>query len=101
MLTVISFSASTEILLLAETGGCRLCSNPNASYSAEKVEVRCTRKPSASSIAMSNLRFLSSSSHSGSMAKGKILNTYSAADPWGDIPPDSVAERALTLVCAK
>jgi hypothetical protein len=46
-------------------------------------------------------RVLSLSSHSGSMAGGTILFEDTKVFWWEDIPPDTVAEILLKIVCAK
>ena len=49
------------------------------------------------------LRFLSLSKHSGPMASGTTLFTHDAPgkpDTWRQIPPGTVANRVLKIVCA-
>jgi hypothetical protein len=47
-------------------------------------------------------RTLSISTHSEPMANGmSLFQTTAASTPWNDIPPRSVAEAALKIVCAR
>jgi len=46
-------------------------------------------------------RYLSVSEHSGAMASGTTLTTQIVSGQWRDIPPDSMAEATLKIVCAK
>ena len=45
-------------------------------------------------------RFLSATTHTDTMAGGKILVTITEPSPWADIRPGTVAEDALKIVCA-
>ena len=44
-------------------------------------------------------RFLSLSAHNSSMAEGDILRSSASPTPWEDIPPGSVAEDTLKMIC--
>lgn len=46
-------------------------------------------------------RPLSFSTHSEAMASGTTLMSHSASDQWDDIPPESISEAVLKIVCAK
>jgi hypothetical protein len=46
-------------------------------------------------------RILSISTHSGPMASGTTLMSFSASDQWDSIPPNTVSETVLKIVCAK
>lgn len=46
-------------------------------------------------------RDLSSSTHSGPMAGGKMLDSYSSRGNWNYIPPGTTGEAVLKFVCAK
>lgn len=46
-------------------------------------------------------RFLSISTHSGPMAGGTTMMSGSNGSQWEDIPPNTVSETALKIVCAK
>ena len=46
-------------------------------------------------------RILSISTHSEPMAGGMIVSQYGEDSIWRDIPPDTVAELLLKIVCAK
>ena len=46
-------------------------------------------------------RHLSASTHSGPMAGGTTLLSDSSGGQWNDIPPGSVSEAVLQIVCAK
>ena len=46
-------------------------------------------------------RALSASSHSGPMASGDILISFSSPAPWGYIAPSTISETILKHVCAK
>ena len=54
------------------------------------VEYDCTEK---------RRRILSRSTHSESMARGKILFSPDGVSEWGYIPPGSISERLLKIVC--
>jgi len=44
-------------------------------------------------------KFLSFSTHSGPMASGTTLTTQLGSGQWDDIPPNSVGETVLKIVC--
>jgi hypothetical protein len=46
-------------------------------------------------------RIVSSSSHTDQMAKGKLITNISEVDKWDDVPPMSVSDTLLKLVCNK
>ncbi len=46
-------------------------------------------------------RALSVSQHSGPMAGGTILTSSASSEQWKDIPPNTVGETVLKIVCAK
>ena len=46
-------------------------------------------------------RYLSATTHSGSMAGGDTLMTVSEPSPWSEIRPESVGDDILKLVCAE
>jgi hypothetical protein len=46
-------------------------------------------------------RYLEVSLHSEFMAGGKILHRINGDTTWMEIPPDTVVESALNIVCAK
>ena len=46
-------------------------------------------------------RMLSFTTHSGSMSRGDTLFSHDAVDIWVDIPPDTLGETILKVVCAR
>ena len=46
-------------------------------------------------------RTLSISEHSDPMGRGKMLSSYSEPGKWNDIPPETVAQEIMRIVCAK
>lgn len=47
------------------------------------------------------LKFLSGTEHSGPMASGTELRSDIGSGQWNDIPPGTVGESVLKIVCAK
>jgi hypothetical protein len=46
-------------------------------------------------------RWLYSSTHGGAMASGELLSSDANIGAWRDIPPDSIANEVLQIVCGK